>query len=414
MPYPPVACPSLNTPQAAKQPHADLSGAEVESSVRNVEHLLWLTQRSRAVLGSLSNAYRQLSAVQAALGSLATADSLPPQARCWVWYQQQRGALAALLQQAEETGELLSMAAAAETAAAPRKQLQAGAHQALAATTALHDSSRRLADASQTAVELPHSGSEDAQASLFLPAAMLAALRVNTAELQALQHQLESACAAAELPALPELAAAAAAAARESAAANASLHLGIAAAAPESQQQQLAEHLESAVAAALVWAQNARPAAPVAPDGEQAAPEQQLLPALQQQLEQHLCLPKAAELCSHAGAVLSAVAAASDLLPSAAAEQERQRLAAAAAGLTPLLGLLLGALRQLGLQYLALHKAVAKLCYITASLFAGLVQEGFCMPEATEGVCCGWEPLRARGAACRCCFRRLACCAVLM
>ena len=382
--------------------------------MRSVEHLLWLTQHSRAVLGTASERYGQLSTLHAALCTLAGpaagsraeaagASVVPPQARCWAWLQEQRSSLAALVQQAEETAELLESAAAAETAALPRKQLQAGGQQAAAAAGVLRECSSRLGIASQQAVPLSAAdGSMDAPA-LFLPAAVLEALQANTAALQAVEERLRSAAEQQEqqaaLPGWHDLVAAVAAAQQQSAAAQATLWAGseLASAVPQ-QEQQLAASLEAAVAAALVWAQNAKPAEAAAPadgqDEEQEA-EQLPLPSLLQQLEQRLCLPKAAELASHAGSVLAAVAAASNLPRSGAAEAAQQQLAAAAAGLAPLLGLLLAALRQLGLQYLALHKAAAKLCYICASLFAGLVQEGFCMPEGTEGAgrvgrCCGW------------------------
>lgn len=390
----PATPPKPKPLQAAKQPHGDLSGAEVEGAVRSVEHLLWLTQRSRATLGVLGDCCRQLGALHAALITLAAAtdgphQGLPPQARCWAWYQQQRYTLAALLQQADETAELLAASAAAETAAVPRKQLQAGAQQAAEAAATLRQCSSRLVAASQGAVTLPASSSDGAaQVPLFLPADVLSALQANAEALHTLRQQEGE--QQVTLPGWAELAAAVAAAARDSVAANAALRLGVESAVRQEQEQQsLADHLEAAVAAALVWAQNAKPAEVVAPAGgegeEQAEPEQSPLPALLQQLEQQLCLHKAAELGSHTAAALAAVAAASNLPPIAAAEEQQRQVAAAAAGLAPLLGLLLCALRQLGLQYLAVHKASAKLCYITASLFAGLVQEGFCMPEGTEG-----------------------------
>ena len=53
-------------------------------------------------------------------------------------------------------------------------------------------------------------------------------------------------------------------------------------------------------------------------------------------------------------------------------------------------------LRQLALQYMALHRATAKLCYVCTSLFSGLVQEGFCMPSGVDGErACAWCVVRA-------------------
>ncbi len=53
--------------------------------------------------------------------------------------------------------------------------------------------------------------------------------------------------------------------------------------------------------------------------------------------------------------------------------------------LQPLLSLAGGSLRLLALQYLALHRDTAKLGYITTSLMAGVVREGFCISEEAEG-----------------------------
>ncbi len=35
-------------------------------------------------------------------------------------------------------------------------------------------------------------------------------------------------------------------------------------------------------------------------------------------------------------------------------------------------------------QALGLHRATAKLGYVTTALFGGLVEQGFCMPDATK------------------------------
>ena len=53
--------------------------------------------------------------------------------------------------------------------------------------------------------------------------------------------------------------------------------------------------------------------------------------------------------------------------------------------LQPLLSLAGSSLRLLALQYLSLHRDTAKLGYITVSLMAGLVREGFCISEEAEG-----------------------------
>ena len=53
--------------------------------------------------------------------------------------------------------------------------------------------------------------------------------------------------------------------------------------------------------------------------------------------------------------------------------------------LQPLLSLAGSSLRLLALQYLFLHRDTAKLGYITTSLMAGLVREGFCISQEAEG-----------------------------
>jgi len=50
----------------------------------------------------------------------------------------------------------------------------------------------------------------------------------------------------------------------------------------------------------------------------------------------------------------------------------------------PLVSGVAAAFRQLGLQYLTLHKAVAKLGYIVTSLLSGVMQEGFCTATESE------------------------------
>ena len=50
----------------------------------------------------------------------------------------------------------------------------------------------------------------------------------------------------------------------------------------------------------------------------------------------------------------------------------------------PLVSGVAAAFRQLGLQFLTLHKAVAKLGYIVTSLLSGVMQEGFCTATESE------------------------------
>ncbi len=72
---------SLSLPQAAQQPHLDVSRAEVEAACRGVEHLLYLTQRGRAGLGAAAEAHARLASMCEAITGMAGEGqaSVPPQ-----------------------------------------------------------------------------------------------------------------------------------------------------------------------------------------------------------------------------------------------------------------------------------------------------------------------------------------------
>ena len=149
--------------------------------------------------------------------------------------------------------------------------------------------------------------------------------------------------------------------------------------------QAFAAALEGAIAAALVWAQNARPSDSPAPEAgdaeseEAPAVEQEPIPKRLATMGTQLGLGRVREVCSRALEALAAVASAPSAAGAGAAAP------ALLSQLGPMLSLLRCALCQLGLRYLVAHKSVAKLAYVASSLFSGLVEEGFCMPEGTEG-----------------------------
>ena len=62
-----------------------------------------------------------------------------------------------------------------------------------------------------------------------------------------------------------------------------------------------------------------------------------------------------------------------------------------AAATAPLLRVAAGALQQLAVQYMPLHKATAKLGYVASSLFVGLLEEGFCTAEDSTEEAVGGE-----------------------
>ncbi|GAB4814208.1 hypothetical protein N2152v2_001254 [Parachlorella kessleri] len=390
--------------EAANHPHADLAPHEVESACRMSEHLVYLVQQGRSTLGVLSRCYQQLARLLSLLSTLGPAVSaaeaegkvaIPAQApaREWVFAQQQR--LTHLASFTANTARLLRAAAAAESAPAPRAQLSTAAGSLDAVLTRVKACSARLAAAVGSSVGLAGGG-------LFVPPAAVAALKENTQVLQAVHAELSAAGDSQEyrsgVPGWHQLAVAFGEAAAESAQAGqlqqaSSGHVGQG---QEGQSEEAArgfsEALEAAVAAALVWAQNARPpevggagaaaAAGEAREGddlEEPLPPAQPIPELLQTLERRMGLPRLQELCTHTTSALSQLAAAAAGSPLAA------KLASTLCLLGPMLSMLQGSLCQLGLQYLAAHKATAKLAYVAASLFAGLVQEGFCMPEAEAG-----------------------------
>ncbi len=66
----------------------------------------------------------------------------------------------------------------------------------------------------------------------------------------------------------------------------------------------------------------------------------------------------------------------------------------------PLVSGVAAAFRQLGLQFLTLHKAVAKLGYIVTSLLSGVMQEGFCTATESEETEAGRQVTRCGTSIC--------------
>jgi hypothetical protein len=114
----------------------------------------------------------------------------------------------------------------------------------------------------------------------------------------------------------------------------------------------------------------------------------EVLPEVMRAAEQRLGLPRVEQLltqCLSAFAGLAALADCQDGAATAAA-------AAALRAFAPMLGLLRCGLWQHGARYLGLHRAAAKLSYVTSALFAGLVEEGFCVADAEGAQPCNITP----------------------
>ena len=149
-------------------------------------------------------------------------------------------------------------------------------------------------------------------------------------------------------------------------------------------QEEFHQHLDAVLSSALLWAQSvARGAA--APRGSDQSGI--AIPECLSSMELQLGLRHVQKVCSSAVAALIAADAAAGAGAAGVAAALAQQLCM----LGPMLSMLRSALQHLGMRYLATHQAVAKLSYITCSLFSGLVEEGFCMPEGAEGACIeGW------------------------
>jgi hypothetical protein len=373
--------------QAAKLATPDLSGAEVEAGCHLSEHLLYLCQQGRGVLGGTARCFARLDKLHSVLrGSLG--GGLPRQGARARLYQARQEALAALADLTAQTSELLSATADAETAAQPRRELTEAAATLAAVLARLQGICAQLAAAADASVVLP-------TGDLLFTTAMEGAAGAASAMLEAAHAELASSPHAGAPGWLPLLAAYhhAASAPADAPPAEAEALPGAGADAA----RHVADSVEAMVATALVWAQGVQLAAApspaaAAPAGEEGADDDddgsEVLPEVMRAAEQRLGLPRVEQLltqCLSAFAGLAALADCQDGAATAAA-------AAALRAFAPMLGLLRCGLWQHGARYLGLHRAAAKLSYVTSALFAGLVEEGFCVADAEGAQPCNITP----------------------
>eukprot|EP00798_Chlamydomonas_sp_ICE-L_P024875 gene24875-10536_t len=167
-------------------------------------------------------------------------------------------------------------------------------------------------------------------------------------------------------------------------------------------------HVEAAIQGVLLWAQSAlsvtekkAPGAPGAAaqgqlkkeeeEAEEEEEEECNIPQCVDSLLAHTQVARVGKVAAATSSVLLQLAeardslfsesSASDLQPSQERVQQVQLMTQQARSLYPMLCLLGGVLQQLSLRAIALHKSTAKLAYITSSIFATLVEEGYCVPE---------------------------------
>lgn len=358
-------------------PSPDLSAAEVEAATRVCEHLAYLSQQGREALEQASGTLAQLHKLCSAMSMVSPDGGVPSQHGKVPLYQQWQGQLNHLETVSAETKELLAAAADAETAAEPRAAL-AGASLALAGVlTRVQHCRQELRSEWEIAPLLPFGEvlfTSDMEHALEAAVAMVEAactelLHSQHAAMPGWHHLAEAFQAVASGVASPADATAPSTSGAEA-------------------LQQLMASTESIVASALVWAQNTCGSIPAGGEAEHGQHEAsvdeswaELLPKALDELNRRMGLDRAMQLVHHGSDAFAALAALAD-------SHDPAMLSAGAAvvhAAAPLLRLMHAALWQLGARYLALHLATSKLGYIASSLFAGVVQEGFCMPDAGGG-----------------------------
>jgi hypothetical protein len=351
----------------------------VDIALRSAEHLFFLVQQGRSTLHALASNLAHLDRVCAMLHSLSDAQlsdaGIPALKPLQQRSLQQLELLNSLLQLTNETAALLSAASMAETAPQPRRLLEAVSAHLGSVAAVLEGWIQELVACLHVAVELPDSG-------VLLAPSCKRCLQANVERLAVLHAELSQGEGFAhDLPGFRALVSflGKALQSQQTVTAPSAPPKGLQ---PNSCEQQLLDSLEAAVTSSLLWAQKVRTAeadAQLVVDGEHyAEAEQQPIPVILRALEKQLGLATAGDVGRHAVSALAALAEAVEL-------QNGNTLIPMLCTLGPMLSMLCSALRQLAMRYLAAHKHVCKLSYVITSLFGGLMEEGFCMPEGAEG-----------------------------
>ncbi len=111
------------------------------------------------------------------------------------------------------------------------------------------------------------------------------------------------------------------------------------------------------------------------------------LPSAISRLDQQLGAERVNAVCDACSSALSVLARCSDQKPSdqpVPPAPDVPELAGTLRTLGPMLRMLRGGVQRTALRALSHHRATSKLTYVCAALMAGLVEEGFCMPQGTE------------------------------
>lgn len=360
--------------QAANQPHTDLSTPEVEITCRMSEHLMYLMQRGRSTLNSLAGSHARLQKLTALLASLSTHDgpaaAVPCQAGKMEKYKQRQKVLVELEILVSESLTLLQTTAEAEPVDQAAKPLREASILLGGLVSEIQQCSAAMTTASTAAII-------DADVVILFTPAMEAALNHVNAALGAMHSRLASAPWQ-DVPSWRLVVSTFASAAEDINAnglmSDTALDSGLV--------EQLKQQVESLVSASLVWAQNVpsqgpKPDRAAGLEGEDIEEEIMPIPEAMKELERSLGLSRLQRLLQAGTDVLSTLAALAQHTDVDATAKELPAVPA-------LLSMVQSAAASLGLRFLALHAGVSKLAYVVSSLFAGVVEEGFCMPEGTE------------------------------
>jgi len=366
--------------QAAKRPNQDIMPAEVNIACRMTEHLLYLTHVGRESLGGLATHFGALNRFMAVVhaenwnGEFPSHQSAASE-RC----KQRQETLAELQSLTKQTRELLCSTAELEPLAEPRRELE----QAGKALDSIHQQLEKIGAEliSLTQKSFSLKSGEILVTSHVQDAVVKADSLLNQVakELNGSPHRVE--------PGWSALAAAFSAAALR-AMEDAHMHVGSANSSPSSSSKLIhtvSEHVESAVEAALIWAQNVADGLgddKTAVEIVDATDEEivETLPAVMHQASERMGICRLKTLVEHIAAAMEAFAKLVDTGDAATTKDGAVLLAS----MSDMLSILRAATWQLASRSLALHRSVCKLAYITSSLFVGVVEEGFCIPEGGE------------------------------
>ena len=373
--------------QAAKYPHADLTSAEVGAACRTSEHLLYLSQVGRESLGRVADQISRLNGLLTLLEEAAeweTEDLLPPQSSTSHRCKERQESLAALLTLLTETQELQRAAAELEPVAEARQGL-------VAARSSLSSAANRFEAA---AGELSYLVAQTCclpSGQLFITSKLMVALEKSDSVLVEVASELSQQVQHVEQPGWAAVVSAVQdACSSPSSLVNNAAAVPTTAASEEELLSQLAGEVEGVVQAELLWAQNTLEKDSQQQqldkneeeEDEEQQQQQQHLPDSLDSARKRLGLTHLTTLVDHLMSALSCLAALAD-----SKNNNNNNVHAGVRMLTaavPMLRVLRVAVWQATVQCLAFHRSITKLTYITAALFTGVMEEGFCVPDSGE------------------------------